>query len=50
MHTIELTADELRLVREAVHAFLDDFGHEEQEVVNALRAVLTKIEAARTDA
>jgi len=50
MHTIELTPDELRLVREAVHAFLDDFGHEEQEVVNALRAVLTKIEAARTDA
>jgi hypothetical protein len=50
MHTIELTPDELRLVREAVHAFLDDFGHEEQEVVNALRAVLAKIEAARTDA
>ena len=50
MHTIELTPDELRLVREAVHAFLDDFGHEEQDVVNALRAVLTKIEAAQTDA
>jgi hypothetical protein len=50
MHTIELTPDELRLVREAVHAFLDDFGHEEQEVVYALRAVLAKIEAARTDA
>jgi hypothetical protein len=50
VHTIELTPDELRLVREAVHAFLDDFGHEEQEVVNALRAVLAKIEAARTDA
>ena len=50
MHTIELTADELRLVREAIRSFLDDFGHEEQEVVNALRAVLAKIEAARTDA
>jgi hypothetical protein len=50
MHIIELTPDELRLVREAVHAFLDDFGHEEQEVVHALRAVLAKIEAARTDA
>jgi hypothetical protein len=50
MHTIELTPDELRLVREAVHAFLDDFGHEEQDVVNALRAVLAKIEAAQADA
>jgi hypothetical protein len=50
MHTIELTPDELRLVREAVHAFLDDFGHEEQDVVNALRAVLAKVEAAQADA
>jgi hypothetical protein len=50
MHTIELTPDELRLVRAAVRAFLDDFGHEEQDVVNALRAVLAKIEAARADA
>ena len=50
MHTIELTPDELRLVREAVHAFLDDFGHEEQDVVNALRAVLAKIEAAQAEA
>jgi hypothetical protein len=50
MHTIELTPDELRLLREAVHAFLDDFGHEEQEVVNALRALLAKIEAAPADA
>ena len=50
MHAIELTPDELRLVREAVHAFLNDFGHEEQDVVNALRAVLAKIEAAQADA
>jgi hypothetical protein len=50
MHTIELTPDELRLLREAVHAFLDDFGHEEQDVVNALRALLAKIEAAPADA
>jgi hypothetical protein len=49
MHTIELTPDELRLLREAVHAFLDDFGHEEQDVVNALRTLLAKIEAAPAD-
>jgi hypothetical protein len=46
MHTIDLDDDELRLLREAVHAFLDDFGHEEQDVVNALRALLEKIDAA----
>lgn len=50
MHTIELTPEELRLVREALRAFLDDFGHEEQDVVNAVRAVLAKIEATRADA
>ena len=50
MHTIELTGEELRLVREAIRSFLDDFGHEEQDVVNALRAVLAKIEAAQAEA
>ena len=50
MHTIELTPEELRLVRAAVRAFLDDFGHEEQDVVNALRAVLEKLDAARAEA
>lgn len=50
MHTIELTPEELRLVREALRAFLDDFGHEEQDVVNAVRAVLAKIEATRAEA
>jgi hypothetical protein len=46
MHTIELTPDELRLVREALRAFLNDFGHEEQDVVNAVRAILAKLDAA----
>lgn len=50
MHTIELTSEELRLLRAAVRAFLDDFGHEEQDVVNALRAVLAKVEAAQAGA
>ena len=50
MHTIELTGEELRLAREAIRAFLDDFGHEEQDVVNALRALLTKVEAAQAEA
>ena len=46
MHTIDLTDDELRLLRNALHAFLDDFGHEEQDVVAAIRALLAKLPAA----
>jgi len=43
MHTIELDDEELRLVREALRAFLDDFGHDEMDVVRALRALLAKL-------
>ena len=43
MHTIELTEEELRLVRSALHAYLEDFGHEEAEVLRAIKAVLAKL-------
>ncbi|HEU5477894.1 MAG TPA: hypothetical protein VFU64_08755 [Gaiellaceae bacterium] len=43
MTTIELTADELQLTREALHAFLDDFGHEEIDVVRRVKALLAKL-------
>ncbi|HET6642359.1 MAG TPA: hypothetical protein VFG93_03710 [Gaiellaceae bacterium] len=43
MHTIELTEDELRLLRSALHAFLDDFGHEEADVLRRIKQVLAKL-------
>ena len=43
MHTIELTDDELRLVHSALHAYLDDFGHDEADVLRAIKAVLAKL-------
>jgi hypothetical protein len=43
MHTIELTDDELRLVHEALHSFLDDFGHEQTDVLRALKALIAKL-------
>ncbi len=43
MTTIEFTADELKLAREALHAFLDDFGHEEIDVVRRIKALLAKL-------
>ncbi|HKD95625.1 MAG TPA: hypothetical protein VKB43_13040 [Gaiellaceae bacterium] len=43
MHTIELTDEELKLLRNAVRSFMDDFGHEEMDVVRELQALLAKL-------
>jgi hypothetical protein len=45
MHTIELTDDELRLLHSALHAYLDDFGHEEADVLREIKALLAKLPA-----
>jgi hypothetical protein len=46
VHTVELTDDELRLLREALHAFLDDFGHDEMDVVRRIQELLNKLPVA----
>jgi len=46
MHAIELTDEELRLIHAALHAYLDDFGHEEADVLRALKALIAKLPAA----
>lgn len=43
MHTIELTEEELRLVRNALQSFLDDFGHDEADVLRSIKQVLAKL-------
>jgi len=43
MYTIELTADELRLVHAALHAYLDDFGHEEAELLREIKTLAAKL-------
>ena len=45
MHTIELTDEELRLIYQALHAYLDDFGHEEADVLRAIKALIAKLSA-----
>ena len=45
MHTLELTVDELRLVRAALTAYLEDFGHDEAEILRALKAILARLPA-----
>ena len=42
-HTIQLTDDELKLVRSALHSYLDDFGHEEAEVLRQIKDLLGKL-------
>jgi hypothetical protein len=46
MHTIELTDEELRLVVNAVRSFLDDFGHEEADLLRQIKQLLAKLQAA----
>jgi len=44
--TIELTDDELRLVRAALMSYLEDFGHEEADVLRAVKRVIAKLPPA----
>jgi hypothetical protein len=43
MHTIELTDEELRLLQNALHTYLDDFGHEEADVLRQVKALIEKL-------
>ncbi len=43
MPPIELDDDELRLLHAALHAYLDDFGHEEADVLRAIKRLLAKL-------
>lgn len=46
MRTIELTDEELRLVVNAVRSFLEDFGHDEADLLRTLKELLAKLERA----
>jgi len=45
MHTIELTEDELRLLHAALHSYLDDFGHDEADVLRLIKQLIAKLPA-----
>ena len=45
MQTIELTEEELRLIDAALHSYLDDFGHEEADILRAIKALIAKLPA-----
>ena len=43
MHTIELTDEELRLVRNALQSFLEDFGHDQADLLRSIKQILAKL-------
>jgi hypothetical protein len=43
MTTIELTDEELTIVRSALKSFFDDFGHDDEDVLRRIQAVLAKL-------
>lgn len=45
MTSVELSDEELTLLRNAVTAFLGDFGHDERDIIDRLRGLLSKLDA-----
>jgi hypothetical protein len=46
MKTIELTEEEHELLVNAVRSFLEDFGHEEADLLRRIKELLAKLEQA----
>jgi hypothetical protein len=42
-HTIEVNDEELRLLRNALKAYLDDFGHEEADLLREIKQLIEKL-------
>jgi hypothetical protein len=49
MKTIHLSESELALVRHAMRAYLNSFGHDEADVVTDIKQVLVRLAAATDD-
>ena len=45
MNTLELSDEELRLLLAAIRSYLDDFGHEEADVLRSVKQLLVKLQA-----
>jgi hypothetical protein len=45
MYTLELTPEELRLVHAALKSYLDDFGHEQADLLREIKVLLAKLPA-----
>jgi hypothetical protein len=43
MQTIELSDEDLRILHAALHSYLDDFGHEEADLLRRIKALIAKL-------
>jgi hypothetical protein len=43
VYVIELNEEELRILRAALTAYLEDFGHEEADLLRAVKRILAKL-------
>jgi hypothetical protein len=42
-HMLELNDDELRLLQAALHSYLDDFGHEEADLLRQIKELMLRL-------
>jgi hypothetical protein len=42
-HTLTLTDEDLRLLQSALHSYLDDFGHEESDVLRRIKDLIARM-------
>ncbi len=42
-HSIEINEEELRRLRAALHSYLDDFGHEEADVLRQIKELIARL-------
>jgi hypothetical protein len=43
IHTLLLNDDDLRLLRAALHSYLDDFGHEEADLLREIKELISRL-------
>jgi hypothetical protein len=43
IHTLVLNDDDLRLLRAALHSYLDDFGHEEADLLREIKELIARL-------
>ena len=46
IHTLVLSDDEVRLLHAALHSYLDDFGHEEADVLRQIKELIARLPTA----
>ena len=41
--TVDLTDEELRIIHNALRSYLEDFGHDQADILRAVKALLAKL-------